>query len=230
MLMTAKASRIYKIISALTLLLPMSVYLFVSSLITRIEYDYEVNVKMAELSVVELEQEAFIYDTTTKALINGIVRYNDDLATYGVYLDDSTVLKAKDGYYTYTQDKDGLWQITNVKSAEIAVQRGWKIPLTFIINVLGVFIVLMVVSGKMGWQKEHPRLAVLIALITGTLVLAVVNVIVSNLLGVFIVASISWGLYYLEWLWKNNKITTKDKTNIEASLLREIKEKIGKYE
>jgi hypothetical protein len=42
----------------------MSVYLFVSSLITRIEYDYEVNVKMAELSVVELEQEAFIYDTT----------------------------------------------------------------------------------------------------------------------------------------------------------------------
>lgn len=228
--MTAKASRIYKIISALTLLLPMSVYLFVSSLITRIEYDYEVNVKMAELSVVELEQEAFIYDTTTKALINGIVRYNDDLATYGVYLDDSTVLKAKDGYYTYTQDKDGLWQITNVKSAEIAVQRGWKIPLTFIINVLGVFIVLMVVSGKMGWQKEHPRLAVLIALITGTLVLAVVNVIVSNLLGVFIVASISWGLYYLEWLWKNNKITTKDKTNIEASLLREIKEKIGKYE
>lgn len=230
MLMTAKASRIYKIISALTLLLPMSVYLFVSSLITRIEYDYEVNVKMAELSVVELEQEAFIYDTTTKALINGVVRYNDDLATYGIYLDADTVLRTKDGYYTYNQDKDGLWQITNVKSAEIAVQRGWKIPLTFIISALGVFIVLMVVSGKMGWQKEHPRLAVLIALITGTLVLAVVNVIVSNLLGVFIVASISWGLYYLEWLWKNNKITTKDKTNIEASLLREIKEKIGKYE
>ena len=95
---------------------------------------------------------------------------------------------------------------------------------------MSVFIVLLVISGKMNWQKEHPRLAVLIALISGTLVLAVINTIVSNLLGVFIVASISWGLYYLEWLWKNNKITIKDKTNIEASLLREIKEKIGKYE
>ena len=230
MLMTAKASRIYKIISALTLLLPMSVYLFVSSLITRIEYDYEVNVKMAELSVVEYEEEAFIYDTTKEALINGVVTFNDDVATYGFYLDATTVLRTKDGYYTYSQDKDGLWQITNVKSAEIAVQRGWKIPLTFIISALGVFIVLMVVSGKMGWQKEHPRLAVLIALITGTLVLAVVNVIVSNLLGVFITASISWGLYYVEWLWKQNKITTKEKTKIETTLLREIKEAVKNYD
>ena len=230
MLMTAKASRIYKIISALTLLLPVSVYLFVSSLITRIEYDYEVNVKMDELSVVELEQEAFIYDTTTKALINGVVRYNDDLATYGIYLDADTVLKAKDGYYTYTQDKDGKWQIIDVKANKINIQRGWKIPLSFVISAMSVFIVLLVISGKMNLQKEHPRLAVLISLIAGTLILAVINTIVGNLLGVFIVASISWGLYYLEWLWKNNKITTKDKTNIEASLLREIKEKIGKYE
>ena len=105
MLMTAKASRIYKVISTLTLLLPMSVYVFVSSLITRIEYDYEVNVKMAELSVVELEQEAFIYDTTTKALINGVVRYNDDLATYGIYLDADTVLKAKDSYCLHARQR-----------------------------------------------------------------------------------------------------------------------------
>ena len=117
----------------------------------------------------------------------------------------------------------------DVKANKINVQRGWKIPLSFIITAMSAFIVLLVISGKMNWQKEHPRLAVLIALISGTLVLAVINTIVSNLLGVFIVASISWGLY-LEWLWKQNKITIKDKTNIEASLLREIKEKISKYE
>lgn len=228
--MTAKASKLYKLLTIITLAIPMSAYLFISSLITKIDYDYQVNVKMAELSVFEYEEEAFIYDTTKEALINGAVTFNDDVATYGFYLDATTVLRTKDGYYTYNQDKDGLWQITNVKSAEIAVQRGWKIPLTFIISALGVFIVLMVVSGKMGWQKEHPRLAVLIALITGTLVLAVVNVIVSNLLGVFITASISWGLYYVEWLWKQNKITTKEKTKIETTLLREIKEAVKNYD
>jgi len=48
--------------------------------------------------------------------------------------------------------------------------------------------------------KKRVRLSVFISLAVGTAILAGINLIVSNMLNVFIVALVSWGIYCIEYL------------------------------
>jgi Ca2+/Na+ antiporter len=104
----------------------------------------------------------------------------------------------------------------------------YKIPIAFMISALGIGIVFLVIQKKMELYKTYPRMSALVALITGTLVLLVINTIVSNLLGVFMIATISWAVYCLEYMAKENIISEENGKKTESDLLGSLRKALDK--
>jgi len=75
--------------------------------------------------------------------------------------------------------------------------------------------------------KDYPRISTLVALVTGTLVLLVIDTIVSNLFGVFLIASISWALYCLEYWVNENFISEEESKKVESDLVKSLKDALG---
>lgn len=61
--------------------------------------------------------------------------------------------------------------------------------------LLGGVIVAQVILKKMEWYKQHPRITVFLSLLLGTLILALVNAIITDLLLIFIAGLVSWSMY-----------------------------------
>jgi hypothetical protein len=61
--------------------------------------------------------------------------------------------------------------------------------------LLGGVIIAQVILKKMNWYKDHPRITVFLSLLLGTLILALVNAIISDLLLIFIAGLVSWSMY-----------------------------------
>jgi hypothetical protein len=80
----------------------------------------------------------------------------------------------------------------------------------------------------MNWHKEHPKGAVMIALITGTVILYVIQLIVSSVLGVFVVATASWGAYLLEDMLQQGQITNEKQEKHESDIIRALRQAVGK--
>ena len=78
----------------------------------------------------------------------------------------------------------------------------------------------------MGFLKKYRRLSVLLSLLIGTLILYGIDLIVSNMLNVFLVALASWTVYCIEYLVamgfdKEKRLEEKEK------LLKEKREQLS---
>lgn len=212
--MTSKGRLIYKIITTITLLVPLPVYLFLSATIFNIAPDYKIdNVTIEEVYVVD----NFVYTDNTEAIYNGVVVYQD--GNYGFVMDEDDILQVENSYYNY--------ELADIKRLEIQKQTSYKLPLAFFISLVGVGIVVLVISGKMQLYKKYPRISTLVSLTTGTVILYVMSTIVTNIFNVFLVATVSWALYCLEYLVKNNAINKADADKTENDLVSTLREAIN---
>ena len=210
-----------KILRILTLSLPLPIYLFLNAVLFSVTPDVTINAKIEDIQVINyIEKDTyFIYSNETTTFEGGYtVLFNGMI---GTVIESGDIIRIGYTYYDYTENKEGVKELVNLKLIE--KQQSYKIPVAFFISALGVLIVALVVMGKMDIMKTYPRISALIALSTGTLVLYIIDTIVSNLLGVFIVATVSWAIYCIEYTFAHGKITKTEKekkTNDLTALLK----------
>lgn len=209
--MTKKNKLIYKIITGLTLIAPMAIYLFLSATLFNVNAD--ITVKNATVSDLIINED-FIYTNNESVVYEGTITYYE--GEYGFFVDEDTIIKTDDGYFNH--------ELEDIKATQLKQETSYKLPIAFVISALGVGIVFMVVSNKMQWYKKVPRLSALIGLATGTLILYMMDIVVSNLLYVFLVATISWALYCVEYMVKEGTLTDKESKKADSKLLATLRE------
>lgn len=219
-----KASKLYKIITTLTLLVPVPVYMFILATIYNIHPDYQIKAEFDTISVHEIEDEYFITTTDLNAVIDGVVVYTQDYG-YGIYITEKDIIKINKDYYSYIYvEKEEINKLVDIKKFEIQKKESYNIPLVIFISLAGIGIGASIIFKKMQFHKEKPRLAAFVALLTGTIFLYIINTIVANLLGVFIMMTLSWGAYCIEYLVYQGKIDKEKGDRAESDLIRALKE------
>lgn len=215
--MSKKGLLIYKIISGLTLILPISVFLILQATIFSIVPDYIIyGAEISDLNVFNIDKEYFIYSTIKTPNYNGYVSYNAELDEYGILVNEKDIIKIKNTFINY--------KLQDIKKIESDNKKSWAIPTAFFISIGAALIVVAVIKGKMGWSKKYPRIAVMIALFTGTVILFIINSIVSNILNVFLIGTVSWGIYLIEYMFVNNKLSEREKEKKTSDLANALKE------
>lgn len=211
----------YNLLVGITLTLPMSIYLILVATVFQVKADYFIYGTIEQVMVVE-DDFLYAHALVEDVRFNGNVEWHD--GEYALKFTQDDIVKIDKGFYQYKTDyeikKDEPlftgW--VNVKLFEMKKQQSYKIPLAVVFSLLGVLIAALVISGKMQWQKKKPRLATFLALLTGTLILLVLNTMIGSILGVFGVATASFGLYCIEYLIQNSKITEKDSARAKSEL------------
>ena len=213
---TKKSKLIYRILTIITLGAPLPIYLFLAATLFNINPDYEIrNITSESVTVVDLDEYTFVYTNDTEAILEGVVVYHD--GKYGFYMNDDDIIQLKDGYFDH--------ELTDIKVFEMKKQLQYTLPLTFFISLFGVGIVFLIVSGKMQWHKKYPRTAVLVALVTGSVILLILNTFIANILNIFLVATASWALYCVEYVMHNNaQVETKPQSDILTALKEALNE------
>ena len=215
--MTNKSKLIYKIITIVTLALPTTLYLFLSATLFNINADITIkHIKSADLVIVE----DFGYTTNQDAIFSGETIYQN--GQYGFYISDDTIIKVDDGYYSYIDN-----ELVDIKRATLQKETSYRLPLAFIVSVIGIGIIALVVQKKMQVYKNYPRISVLVSLILGTLVLYLIDIIAGSLFIVFLIATISWAVYCVEYMVKENMITEEDAKKSESDLLGALRKALG---
>ena len=153
--------------------------------------------------------------------MDGVVEFNN--GKYGIIITEEDIIKIDKNYYSYVVNEEKVRELVDIKKFEIQKQQSYKLPISFFISLFAVLIVLGIIQGKMQWHKKHPRVAVLVALLTGTVILFILNSIIGGILGVFATATASWAVYCLEYLFYQNTLDEKDKANKESEILRALK-------
>lgn len=221
-----KSKLIYKLVTGITLFVPLPLYLLLMATLFNIKSDYIIYTTFENVEVITYidngqEIETYFITTKNNATMDGIVEFRD--GRYGIVIKEDDIIKIDKNYYSYIIRNEKR-ELVDIKKYELQKQQGYKIPLSFFISLLGVLIAVLIIQGKMQWQKKHPRLAAFIALLSVTVILFILDAIISNILGVFIVATASWGIYCLEYLMQQNKIDEKTKENKESELVRLLRE------
>lgn len=197
-----KKKWVYKLIEILTLVLPMSVYLLVSALIFNIQPDIIVGGTTEQVEVVLVNESQYIIALDDDVTFNGQVEKIGE--SYGLFLGDDYIVKFDNGYFTFSEQ----WDNVKDKGSQEQESKGGKISFTTAVSIFAIVIVALIIFNKMQFQKKYPRLATLLALVVGTLILTGIHFIIDNILYVFIVATLSWAAYTIEHLVFKNMITT----------------------
>ena len=243
---------LYKVISGLTLALPISITLVVSAIWSKPSAEVVVLFDTTnEVSKVEQLTDYFEFGVIDKDTNYMRVRY-DRVASGKVYYADFTTydktkvmasstpepyevytLKVKDYIRFIGNDIDEIIEITidigsatPTKVKNINIETGNKLSMSFIISVIATIIVVLIISGKMNLHKKYPKSATFIALLSATIFLGIINAIIGNIFAVFIVATISWGSYCIESYYYNNYVleqtSQEKKTSALTKALRDL--------
>ena len=217
-----------KIVKLLTLVIPLPVYLFLMATLFSITPDYIINTEIERVSVSAYEEDYFIYTDDLEASMSGLIVYNAELEVYGIVIEEEDIIKIDKDYYSYTLNEDGIRELVDIKKFAIQQEQSYKIPVSVFISLIGVLIVVLIVTKKLKWHEDHPKGAVFIALFTTTVILWILNTIIGGILGVFTVATISWGLYLLEDMIEKGALSNKEAEKVESDLLKALKEASAK--
>lgn len=206
--------------------IPLPLYLFLSATLFNITPTQKIiGAKIDEINLIVQEDEGFIYTDNQEAIMSGNVAYNEVLAKYGFYIDETSIIQVGFKYYGMVLEEN-QYVLTDIKTMEIQRQQQYKLTLSFFISIASILIVILVVQGKMQWHKTYPRLATFIALLTGTVILTIIKSIVGDIQYVFLIATTSWGMYCLEYLYYTNKITSKQLAKTQSTLVSELENRL----
>lgn len=211
----------WKWIKALTLILPLPIYLFLNAVLFSITPDVKINDEIADLSVVEYEDMYFIHGDEQTTYEGGYVVLNDGMI--GAVIETDDVIQVGLRYYTYKETENGM-ELMPLKIIEETTS--YQVSITVIISLIGVGIVILFVMGKMDILKAHPKTATLVGLWILALVFVAIETIVSNLTNVFIVAAITWTAYYIEDMAQNGVISKTEAEKKSSKIAEELKKHI----
>lgn len=206
--------------------IPLPLYLFLSATLFNITPTQKIiGAKIDEINLIMVDGDGFVYTDNQEAIMSGNVAYNEVLAKYGFYIDETSIIQVGFKYYGMVLEEN-QYVLTDITTMEIQRQQQYKLPLSFFISIASILIVILVVQGKMQWHKTYPRLETFIALLTGTVVLTIIKSIVGDIQYVFLIATTSWGMYCLEYLYYTNKITSKQLAKTQSTLVSELENRL----
>ena len=232
--MANKSNLLYKIITIITLAVPLPLYLFLSATLFNITPDYTINhAKITELAIVseivDAEEYTYIITTNVEATFSGLVVFIPSEGTYGIMVDSKDIIKVNRNYYSAIKNEEtNLYEMIDVKKFAIEQSQRAKFPVAFFVSVLGLLIVFAVVQGKMKWYKQYPRVSAFVGLLTGSVVLFLIDSVVGSLLNVFLIATVSWGVYCLEYLVAQGKVKELNAAKTENDLTMALKNALKK--
>ena len=202
----------YKILVALTFLLPMSSFILYSAFT---KTDYQATIYNASEINVSTYDEGFIVYSNEASYDGYLVPYN---GSYALYLEEGDIVKVGREFYTI---HEGVWK--NFDDVPVPMEKSNDITSGIVITI-GIMIVVLIIGGKMDLLKSHPRASVMFSLVLGTLILWGINSIVTDLLSVFVVATASWGAYLIEYGIHQGAIDEKTGEAKQTKLITELKE------
>jgi len=207
-----------KIFKILSVILPLPVYLFLSATLFSIEPTHIIqNAEFDEISLYTFEDEYFIYTDNQEAILGGVVTYNPVLGKYGFEIDKDSIVRV--GYKFYGLEDDNL---IDIKQFEIEKRQSYAFPLSFFITLASVLIVVLITQRKMQWHKKYPLLAVNLALLTGYVILLIIDTMVGDIKNVFLIAWISSSIYGISQLLENNIISSRQSSQLQSAILEDL--------
>ena len=207
-----------KIFKILSVILPLPVYLFLSATLFSIEPTHIIqNAEIDEISLYTFEDEYFIYTDNQEAILGGVVTYNPVLGKYGFEIDKDSIVRV--GYKFYGLEDDNL---IDIKQFEIEKRQSYAFPLSFFITLASVLIVVLITQRKMQWHKKYPLLAVNLALLTGYVILLIIDTMVGDIKNVFLIAWISSSIYGISQLLENNIISSRQSSQLQSAILEDL--------
>lgn len=211
----------YKILTLLTLILPISSFLLIST-ITGQTYDAEIY-KYEDSSVIEfiVEDDYYIVYSEKASYTGYLVPYNEE---YALMIEDNEVIKIDRDYYTpYFNEDTQKYELTNYDDIPAPVEQSNKWVVS-IATLIAIGIVALIIGSKMDVLKKHPRVSILVSLAVLTLVFWGLNSIISDMLNVFVIATASWFGYCIEYLIHTGNISKEDGEKAQSNLLTALKE------
>ena len=198
--------KLYNILTSVTVVLPTVVYLYLSATILNIQYDYvatfdkDVVVSYYEWNYTE-QPTLFYFSATREATFEGDVEWNNTYKAYGLYLKEGDILKENKDFRIVERNADTReLELVDINKFAIQTKESINLPVATMISIFAAVVVIMIKTGKMGFLKKYRRLSVFLSLLIGTLILYGIDMIVSNMLNVFLVALASWTVYCIEYL------------------------------
>lgn len=193
------------VLQTATLVLPVGMYLFFMALFGNVKHDYYIKNRQETHQIAYISDYIFIYDTKGDTeFVSGKMTYNENVGVYGYEIHNNEIVKINGSLFVSEIKGDNL-VLTQRKFTEINKQESYKFSTSFIVSIVGVGIVGLIISGKMQWQKKYPIIATFVALLTGTMILGLINTIVGSLFNVFLIFTISFGIFGIEYYLYNNK-------------------------
>jgi len=210
--------RFLKAFKILSVILPLPVYLFLSATLFSIDATHTIqNAKIEDISLYVNEDDYFIYTDNQEAIISGVVTYNPVIGKYGFEIDEQSIVRV--GYKYYGLEENSL---IDIKQFEVEKRQSYAFPLSFFITLGSVLIVVLITQNKMQWHKKYPLLAVNLALLTGYVILVIIDTMVGDIKNVFLLAWISSSVYGISQLLENGIISSKQSQQLQSSLLTEL--------
>ena len=225
---TSKGNTLYKIITTLTLALPLPIYMFLSATLFNISYDATIyaddTTNLQIVSMVEDEQDVhYILSDDPTIAFDGLVVYLPSESQYALQVGNDDIIKVGSDYVAIAKNEANVFVLQDIKKFAIQEKQKLNLPIAFFVSVLGVLIVFLVVSGKMKWYRTYPRLSAFVGLLTGSVVLFLIDTIVGSLFNVFMVATLSWGIYCIEYLVAQGKINEATAKKTESELTNALR-------
>jgi len=225
---------IYRVITSITLILPMPVYLIISACILSITPDYVItNISGSATSLndnftyelVGEEHRLNIKDDKTYT-IEGDIRF--DSGTSYIVFDDSTIFQLTDGYHKIEMS-EGTPIFVNHTNDLFSKQLKWTLPIGVIFSILAAVIVCLIIFKKMNLMRKRPRLSVMLSLGLATIILVILEMIISSMLGMFITATSMWAVYSIEYIVYHRKDLFKEKEKKNSETLQQLNEMLEEY-
>lgn len=215
-----KTSKFYKLLTSLTLILPVSLFLIISA-ITGQTYDAEVYVEESAIINFEAYDEGYVVYSTEASYSGYLIPYNED---YAIYIESDDIVKIDNEYYTpYLNELTQEYELTNYNDIPVQpqVNQRWTISIA---SIVALGIVGLIIGGKMDLLKKHPRVSALVSLIVLTAILWGLNSIIGDMLNVFIVATASWFGYCLEYAVNKGIISSNQADKTQNDIVKGLKE------
>lgn len=227
--MTKRQTIIYNIVTFLTVALPIPIYLIVMACVFSIEPDVTIKPYSDTINVIEVAADNyFIYGGEKTEFASGYIIYHE--GHFGALVTTSDVIiKIDRDYVNIQKTEDGTISLIEYKNQLFQKQLTYKFPIAIIISLIGVGIVALILTKKMGIVKKRPRTAALISLSVGTLILIVIDVIVGSLLGVFVVATAAWAAYCIEYAVYNKDKLFKKSNDTNNELVSALDSFLERY-
>lgn len=197
--------------------MPMGVYLFISAVIFRITPDVKINARLENIRVIQYEDDYFIYSTEEASYEDGlIILYNGYI---GAVIDSDDIVKIGIRYYSYIEENN-MMQLKELKLIE--KETSFRFPIAIFISLLGIVISILVVMKKLDIMKQYPYESALLSLWVLALVFILINFIVDSLTVVFVIAAISFTVFYLEQKFTSGTITKSQLEKRKSELTKQL--------